>query len=149
MNEFDKTTKNLVMLLGASFLVLLVLGFFIRDINFLNGAFGETTFLIYASGLLFGIVFSIIKVYLIRMSLVSSLKKSKNKATLVSFSHFLTRYILTGLVLYISIKSERLDFFGTMLGVLALQPSSYICGHLIKKSSGKEKVEEVMKELDI
>lgn len=149
MNEFDKTTKNIVILLLVNFVVLLIIGYFLRDTSFINGAFGKVPYIIYATGVLFGIVFSIIKVFMIRLSLTSALKKSQNKATLVSFGHFLTRYILTGIVLFIGIKNENIDFLGTMLGVLALQPASYMTGVLIKRDGDKAKIEGVEKELDI
>lgn len=149
MNEFDKTTKNIVVILLVCFFVLLIFGYFIRNISFLNNAFGEVNFFVYACGLMFGVLFSILKVFLIRISLVSTLKKSKNKATITSFGHFLTRYILTGLVLFISIKSSYFDFLGTMLGVLALQPASYISGYLIKKNTDEGLINEIEKDLDI
>ncbi len=150
MNEFNKTTKNIVLSLCGMTLILLVFGYFFRDTSFLNGAFGETTFLIYTLGVLFGVCFSIIKVFLIRFSLMSALNRSKNKATMVSFGHFLIRYVLTGVILYISIKVDTLDFFGTILGVLALQPASYLAGYLIKKNGNSaEEVAKVRKELDL
>ncbi len=148
MNEFDKTTKNFVIVLVGLGALLLVLGVFFRDNSFLNGAFGQVSFGVYALGVLFGIAFSIVKVFLIRISLKSSLSKSSNKATLTSLGHFMFRYILSGIVLYISIKSSSLDFFGTTLGVLALQPASYISGYLLKKN-GAEQVGAIQRQLDI
>ncbi len=148
MNEFDKTTKNFVLILSGLGVVLLVLGFFFRDISFLNGAFGEVTFAVYALGVVFGIVFSIVKVFMIRISLKSSLERSQNKATLMSLGHYFFRYFLTGLVLFISIKSPYFDFFGATLGVLALQPASYLSGYLLKKDSA-DKVSAIQKQLDI
>ncbi len=148
MNEFDKTTKNFVIVLSALGVLLLILGMFVRNTSFLNNTFGEVTFGVYALGVVFGIVFSIIKVFMIRISLKSTLTKSANKANLTSLGHFLFRYLVTGLVLYISIISSQLDFFGTTLGVLALQPASYISGYLLKKN-GSDQVSAIQKQLDI
>lgn len=150
MNEFDKTTRNLIITLLCMFLILLAFGFVFRDTHFLNGAFGEVTFFVYAFGLVFGIAFSIIKVLLIRLSLVKVLSKSKNRATMSSLGHFLFRYFLTGLVLFISLKSDKLDFFATTLGVLSLQPASYFSGFLLKRNKEvKQEFLEAEKELDL
>lgn len=149
MNHLEKTTKDIIISLLVISVVLLAFGYFFRDTSFLNSAFGEVSFAIYSSGVIFGIIFSIAKVFLIRFSLKSSLIKSKNKATMVSFGHYLTRYLLTGLVLFISIISDSFDFFGTILGVLALQPASYMAGYAIKKNGNKAQVEQIQRELDI
>ncbi len=149
MNEFNRTTKNMILLLLAISVFLLVLGVFIRDTSFLNTAFGEVSYSVYASGVIFGIVFSIIKIFMIRFSLTSSLRRSKNKATLVSFGQYMVRLILSGIVLYISIKVDFLDFFGTMLGVIALQPASYLTGYLIRRDVDEDKIKEIQKDLDI
>ncbi len=151
MNEFNKTTKNMILALAGIFVILLIFGYFFRDINFLNSAFGAVTFKVYFFGLLFGIVFSMIKIMLIRYSLQKTLVKSQNKAQLMTMGHFLFRYFLTGFVLYISIVNDNLDFFAAMLGVLALQPASHISGHLLRKDGEDiaKKMIEIERELDI
>lgn len=150
MNDFNKTTKNIILLLFAHFIVLLILGAFFRNASVFVTAFGETAFFVYASGLFFGILFSVVKLFLLRFALVTSLKKSKNKATMYFYGQYLLRYFLTGFILYISIVNSHLDFFGTILGVLALQSSSYIAGFLIKKDPNlKDKIEKIEKELDL
>lgn len=148
MNDFDKTTKNLIISLLIILVVLLLFGAMFRNSSFLNSAFGEVSFLVYAMGVTFGIIFSIVKVFMIRFSLKSSLTKSVNKATMMSFGHYLTRYLLTGVILFISIKVSYLDFFGAILGVIALQPASYMTGYMIRKSDKKNIVEQIQKELD-
>ncbi len=149
MNEFDRTTRNIILFLFASCLILLVFGYFIRNTTFMNTTFGEVSYLVYASGVLLGIGFSIIKLLMIRFSLSSVITKSKNKATLMSAGHNIFRLILTGVIIYISMMVESLDAFGTILGLIALQPSSYFAGILIAKNVEKDKVMEIKKELDI
>ncbi len=151
MNEFNKTTRNIIVSLVGMFLIFLIFGYFFRDSTFLNSSFGAVTFKVYLFGLLFGIVFSMIKVLLIRYSLQRTLVKSQNKAQLMTMGHFMFRYFLTGLVLYISIINDNMDFFATCLGVIALQPASYFSGYLLKKE-GEEisnKVLNIERELDI
>lgn len=150
MDNFNDTTKKIVLLLIAHFFVLLVLGYFIRNSKPINSAFSETTFLVYGTGLLFGIVFSIIKLFLLRFSIKNSVTKSKNKATMSFYGQYLFRYFLTGLVLYIGAVNDNIDFFGTILGILSLQSSSYVVGLMIKKDPNmKNQVEELEKKLEL
>lgn len=150
MEDFNKTTKNIVLILCAHFFVLSILGYFFRNSSFLVSAFKEVTFKQYCLGLLFGILFSVVKLFLLRHSIKSSVKKSKNKATFSAFGQYLFRFFLTGLVLYISIVNDNLDFFATTLGVLSLQSSSYIAGLIIKRNpDAKNIIMEAEKELDL
>ncbi len=151
MNEFNRTTKNIVLVLLSMFLVFLVLGYFFRDISFLNGAFGAVTFKVYTFGLILGIGFSIIKVFLIRFTIKKTLVRSPNKAQITSLGHYLFRYFLTGFILYISIVNDNIDFFATMIGVILLQPASYLTGMILKKGGGENAnyISTIERELDI
>ena len=68
-------------------------------------------------GLLFGSIFSVLNFRLLAINVQNSLKRESNKAQLYAASRYLIRFVLTGLVIYVSVKAPYINVIGTAIGL--------------------------------
>ncbi len=132
MDNLNKTFTNIIKVLVLHFIGFSIIGYFFRDIKLLNAMFGNTTYKAFIIGLTFGFLFSIMKIFLLKRTLITSLSMSKNKSSLYTNAHYFIRFIFTAIMLYVAITNPNIDFLGSLVGLLSLQSSSYIGGFLIK-----------------
>jgi hypothetical protein len=69
------------------------------------------------TGLLFGSIFSILNFRLLALSLQKTLKRVPGKAQFHASSRYFVRFILTGLVIYVSVKAPHINVIGTTIGL--------------------------------
>lgn len=72
-------------------------------------------------GLIFGEVFSILNFRLLHLTIQKSLKMSASKAQSYVTIRYLLRYVLMGIVIYVSINNPSINVLGTITGLLLLK----------------------------
>lgn len=75
-------------------------------------------------GLLFGTIFAILNFILLASTLNKAVTMNSAKAQVYAGSRYYIRYLLTGIVIYISIKSPNMNVYGTISGLII--PKFYI-----------------------
>jgi hypothetical protein len=70
-------------------------------------------------GLLFGSIFSVLNFRLLAISLHHTVRREPGKAQLYAASRYLVRFILTALVIYVSVKAPYINVIGTTIGLSA------------------------------
>lgn len=92
---------------------------------------------VFAKGLLFGGLFSILKVKLMESTMKKAVKKDPVKAQSYASLHYFMRYLLTGLVLVVAALEPSIGIFGTIIGILSLKLAAYLQGYS-EKSTPKD-----------
>jgi hypothetical protein len=75
-------------------------------------------------GLLFGTIFAILNFVLLASTLNKAVRMDSAKAQVYAGSRYYIRYLLTGIVIYISIKSPNMNVYGAISGLII--PKFYI-----------------------
>jgi len=127
--ELSITAQIICKALAVLYLVLLAIGLVV---NFFLYPFEKP--LPFAVGLLAGTVLSVLKVVLLEKSLVKSMDMDGKIATNYSNVQMVARYFLTIIVLFLAAFFRNvIGLFGTVAGILALQPAAYIAAWRIRK----------------
>lgn len=69
------------------------------------------------TGLLFGSIFSVLNFRLLALSVQQTVKREPGKAQLYASSRYLVRFVLTALVIYVSVKAPYINVIGTTIGL--------------------------------
>lgn len=119
--KISSTSKQIIITtLALFFIVIGVSTFFVKDIK---------SFLI---GLVFGTMFSILKLILLEKTLNKALDMSEQKAINYTRLHYTLRYFLTFIV-FLAAVYKGLNIIGVMIGVILTVPAVYIVNLKIKK----------------
>lgn len=102
----------------------------IKVIIILSAALAAGIFLVedkqaYALGIAFGGVFTVLKTVLMERTIAKAVEKPPQAAKNYANAHYMLRYVLTFLVLFVGIASPHLHPIGVALGLLALKPAAY------------------------
>ncbi len=79
----------------------------------------------YGKGILFGTVFSILKLKLMENSFSTAVTKEPNKAKIYANVQYLIRYLLTGIVLVVGVLEPGIHIVGVILGLLSMKVAAY------------------------
>ena len=119
--KISSTSKQIIITTIALFFIVTGIStFFVKDIKH---------FLI---GLVFGTIFSILKLILLEKTLNKALDMSGQKAINYTRIHYTLRYFLTFIVL-LSAVYKGFNIFGVIIGVVLTIPAIYIVNLKIKK----------------
>lgn len=124
MIKISKTTSQIiVMMIALSLLCLGISVFFVKDI------------IMFLIGLLFGSIFSILKIILLEKTLNKAIDMEKSKAINYTRFNYVLRYFLTFLVLIIAVyRRDIMDLFGVIIGLILTRPAIYFVNLINKKS---------------
>lgn len=103
---------------------------------------------VFAKGLAFGGIFSILKVKLMESTMKKAVKKDPAKAQAYASLHYFLRYLLTGIVLVIGALEPSISLLGTVIGILSLKLAAYLQGYREKPTPKDGSVEFVEWEED-
>lgn len=114
LSSITDTAKQIIMIMLALFLISAGVGtmFVSEPIAFMMG-------------LLFGTVFSIIKMILLEKTLDKALEMSSEKAVNYTRIHYVLRYFLTFGVILVA-TTRNMDLVGVAIGILLSTPAVYI-----------------------
>lgn len=92
-----------------------------------------TNKLSWSLGVLFGLVFSILKLKLMEKTFSKALQMPEAKARSYATFHYMLRYLLTGVVLVISALEASINMLGVLVGIVSMKVAAYVQPALIKK----------------
>ncbi len=72
-------------------------------------------------GVLFGTIVGILNFRLLYLSLNKAVKMPPHRAQVHAATNYLMRYILIGVVLFVSIKRAHINVLGTIVGLIAIK----------------------------
>lgn len=79
----------------------------------------------WALGILFGLLFSLLKLKLMENTFSKALKLPEHKAKNYATFHYMIRYLLTGIVLIISALEPSISLFGVFFGLFSMKIGAY------------------------
>ena len=88
-------------------------------------------------GLAFGLVFSILKLMLMKNSIKKSVTMPEAKAQRYANVQYMIRYLLTGIVLLVAALEPTINLLGVFLGLLSMEVGAYMQLFVIKKNEKK------------
>ena len=91
----------------------------------------------YTVGLLFGLIFSILKLMLMQNSIKKSLTMPEGKAQKYANVQYMIRYVLTGIVLLVAALEPSINLLGVFLGLLSMKVAAYMQLFVIKRNEKK------------
>lgn len=89
-------------------------------------------------GILFGLVFAILKLKLMENAFRKALQMPEAKAQKYASSQYMLRYVLTALLLVIAALQSTTLLFGTFIGLMSMKAGAYM-QLAINKHGSKEK----------
>lgn len=132
--KVSETAATMCAAIGGLFLLLLAAGLLATTLIY---QFERP--LPYALGLLLGCILSAVKVVLLEKALDRSVDMEGKTAQGYASLMAALRYMLTiGVFLLVFFFRDVFGLFGAIIGVLSLQISAYITGHIINKRSSAE-----------
>ena len=85
-------------------------------------------------GLAFGLVFSILKLMLMKNSIKKSVTMPEAKAQRYANVQYMIRYLLTGIVLLVAALEPTINLLGVFLGLLSMKVGAYMQLFVIKRN---------------
>lgn len=82
--------------------------------------------LAWAKGVTFGTIFTVLKLALIKKTVLRAIEMSKSDATKHTIGQYSIRYILTGVVLVVAIFEPSISFMGVFAGLFTMKIAIYI-----------------------
>lgn len=125
--KLSDTSKQIILFMIAIALVFMGIGAFIISS-------GKVP---YIKGLLFGTIFSILKLILLEKTLNKAMDMNIKNASNYTRLHYSLRYFLTGVVLVVAALDEGMNLIGTIIGLLTLRISVYLVNIKMAKAEKK------------
>ena len=88
----------------------------------------------YTKGLLFGLIFSILKLLLMKNTIRKSVLMPEAKAQKYANVQYLIRYVLTGIVLVIAALEPSISILGVFIGLISMKIAAYLQLFTIKRN---------------
>lgn len=82
--------------------------------------------LAWTKGIVFGTVFTALKLALIKRTVLRAIEMSKSDATKHTIGQYTIRYALTGLVLVVGLLEPSIDFIGVFAGLFTMKIAIYV-----------------------
>jgi len=102
---------------------------YIIGLLFVEDAWGWT------QGILFGLLFSLLKLGLMHVTFHKAVKMSEARAKVYATTHYVIRYILTGIVLLVAALEPSINLLGVILGLISMKAAAYM--QIGRKKGGK------------
>lgn len=87
----------------------------------------------YTIGILFGLVFSILKLMLMENSIKKAVTMPEAKAQTYTNVQYIIRYILTGIVLVVAALEPSINLLGVFIGLISMKVAAYMQIFVIKR----------------
>ena len=96
----------------------------------------------YTVGIIFGLLFSILKLKLMKDTISKAVNMPQEKAQRYSNIHYGIRYVLSGIVLAIAAIAPYISVLGVFIGMESMKAAAYMQIHIDKKQEKAAKSEE-------
>lgn len=130
MNMNNTTKKQPSIFLQLSIKIIIILGIVsVLGFILIREPYSPVVF---AKGLAFGGIFSILKIKLMESTVKKSITKDPARAQTFVSLHYFMRYLLTGVLLVVAALEPSISLYGTIIGVLSLKVAAYLQGKMEK-----------------
>jgi len=82
--------------------------------------------LAWTKGVIFGTIFTALKLALIKKTVIKAIEMSKEDATKHTIGQYTIRYALTGVVLVVALLEPSIDFIGVFVGLFTMKIAIYV-----------------------
>ena len=82
--------------------------------------------LAWTKGIIFGTIFTSLKLALIKRTVVKAIEMSRSDATKHTIGQYTIRYALTGVVLVVGLLEPSIDFLGVFAGLFTMKIAIYV-----------------------
>lgn len=72
-------------------------------------------------GLLFGSIMALLNFRLLSLTLEKAIKMEPSRAQIYAGSRYTLRFVITGVVIFVSIKADHINVLGTVIGIISLK----------------------------
>ncbi|MFI3230000.1 MAG: ATP synthase subunit I [bacterium] len=124
LSLISETTKQIILIMFALFLIVSGVGTLLVSNQ-----------IAFVSGLLFGTIFSALKMVLLEKTLEKALEMSTEKAVNYTRIHYVLRYFITFIAIFMAVL-RNMDLIGVAIGILLSTPAVYIM-HFKNKNLNK------------
>ncbi len=76
----------------------------------------------FITGIVFGSLIAILNFRLLALTTEKAVKLPEDKARTYAASRYVIRYIISGLVIFVSLKAEHINALGTVIGLISIKP---------------------------
>lgn len=91
----------------------------------------------FTKGILFGLIFSILKLGLMKHTIEKAVMMPEGKAQKYTNVQYMIRYILTGIVLLVAALEPSIDLIGVFFGLLSMKVAAYMQFFINKRNEAK------------
>ncbi len=77
-------------------------------------------------GILFGLLFSLLKLKLMQSTFKRAVTMPEGKAKSYATMHYVLRYLLTGLVLFVAAIEPEINILGVFFGLISMKAAAYM-----------------------
>lgn len=95
----------------------------------------------FTTGIIFGLVFSILKLMLMKNAIKKAVTMPEGKAQKYANVQYMIRYILTGVVLLVAALLSTTVLLGTFCGLMSMKVAAYMQIGACKRRAQKEKAQ--------
>ena len=88
-------------------------------------------------GIVFGLVFAILKLKLMENSITKAVQMPEARAQKYANIQYMIRYILTGIVLFVAALEPSISLLGVFVGLFSMKAGAYAQLTVIKKQEAK------------
>ncbi len=88
-------------------------------------------------GIVFGLVFSILKLKLMENSITKAVQMPEAKAQKYANVQYMIRYLLTGVVLFVAALEPSISLVGVFVGIISMKAGAYAQLAMIKRDQNK------------
>jgi len=101
----------------------------------------------FLTGLIFGTLISLLTFRLLALTVEKSVTMAPERAKRYATSRYMSRLMIKGIVIFVSVQADHINELGTILGLLSIQPVLYRVGlfndkkffiNLLKKERRKD-----------
>lgn len=97
------------------------------------GIFLEQSLMPWTLGILLGLVIAILKLKLMEKSLNVAVTLPEEKAKAYTQRHYMLRYLLTGVVLFVAAIMPHINLLGVFFGLLSMKIGAYVALYNVNK----------------
>ena len=100
---------------------------------YLVGLFLVPSKLAWGLGIIFGLIMSLLKLWLMETTFTKAMGMTEARAKAYTQRHYMLRYLLTGIVLFIAAIEPSISLFGVFFGLWSMKAGAYMELAFIRK----------------
>lgn len=99
---------------------------------YMIGTFLTESIMSWTIGILFGLIIAILKLKLMESTFTKAVTMPEDKAKVYTQRHYMVRYLLTGIVLFVAAIEPSINILGVFFGLVSMKVGAYAQLYTIK-----------------